>query len=65
MAHGRLGAYGCGEMHTPNIDRLAAGGARFDSCVRLHSGLLAQPHDVPDRRDAVAAWRAGLAGARR
>ncbi|MCC6861302.1 MAG: sulfatase-like hydrolase/transferase [Bryobacterales bacterium] len=24
-----LGAYGCGEMHTPNIDRLAAGGARF------------------------------------
>lgn len=24
-----LGAYGCGELHTPNIDRLAAGGARF------------------------------------
>jgi arylsulfatase A-like enzyme len=24
-----LGSYGCGEMHTPNIDRLAAGGARF------------------------------------
>lgn len=23
------GAYGCREMHTPNIDRLAAGGARF------------------------------------
>jgi choline-sulfatase len=24
-----LGAYGCGEMHTPNLDKLAAGGARF------------------------------------
>lgn len=24
-----LGAYGCREMHTPNIDRLAEGGARF------------------------------------
>ncbi len=24
-----LGSYGCGEMHTPNIDRLAAGGTRF------------------------------------
>lgn len=24
-----LGSYGCREMHTPNIDRLAAGGARF------------------------------------
>jgi arylsulfatase A-like enzyme len=23
------GAYGCAEMHTPNIDRLAAGGAQF------------------------------------
>lgn len=24
-----LGAYGCKDMHTPNIDRLASGGARF------------------------------------
>ncbi|MCP5109330.1 MAG: sulfatase-like hydrolase/transferase [bacterium] len=24
-----LGAYGCPDIHTPNIDRLAAGGARF------------------------------------
>ncbi len=24
-----LGSYGCAEMHTPNLDRLAAGGARF------------------------------------
>ena len=24
-----LGSYGCGEMYTPNIDRLAAGGTRF------------------------------------
>ena len=24
-----LGAYGCGDLHTPNIDRLASGGARF------------------------------------
>ena len=24
-----LGSYGCGEMHTPHIDRLASGGARF------------------------------------
>src|SRR6185295_10936579 len=24
-----LGSYGCGEMHTPNLDALAASGARF------------------------------------
>ncbi|MBI4907676.1 MAG: sulfatase-like hydrolase/transferase [Acidobacteria bacterium] len=24
-----MGAYGCGQMHTPNLDKLAAGGARF------------------------------------
>lgn len=24
-----MGAYGCQEMHTPNLDRLASGGARF------------------------------------
>jgi len=24
-----MGAYGCGEMHTPNLDKLAADGARF------------------------------------
>lgn len=24
-----MGAYGCGEMHTPNLDKLAAEGARF------------------------------------
>jgi len=24
-----MGAYGCPDFHTPNMDRLAAGGARF------------------------------------
>src|SRR5262245_46629537 len=24
-----MGAYGCAEMHTPNLDALASGGARF------------------------------------
>jgi arylsulfatase A-like enzyme len=53
------GAYGCGEMRTPNIDRLAAGGARFDrayACTPVCSpsrmtwltGKLPSQHGVQD-----------------
>lgn len=54
-----LGAYGCREMHTPHIDRLAAGGARFDrafACTPVCSpsrmtymtGRLPSTHSVQD-----------------
>jgi arylsulfatase A-like enzyme len=53
------GAYGCREMHTPNIDRLAEGGARFDrayACTPVCSpsratwitGKLPSQHGVQD-----------------
>lgn len=53
------GAYGCGEMHTPNIDRLAAGGAKFDrafactpvcspSRVTYLTGTMPSRHGVQD-----------------
>ncbi len=54
-----MGAYGCGEMHTPNLDRLAAGGARFTrayaatpvcspSRMTYLTGLLPSHHGVQD-----------------
>jgi len=54
-----LGAYGCGEMHTPNLDRLAATGARFTrayaatpvcspSRMTYLTGLLPSHHGVQD-----------------
>lgn len=53
------GAYGCGEMYTPNIDRLAAGGVRFTNafaCTPVCSpsrmtymtGCLPSTHGVQD-----------------
>ncbi len=53
------GAYGCGDLHTPNIDRLAAGGARFTrafACTPVCSpsrmtymtGTLPSHHHVQD-----------------
>ena len=53
------GAYGCGEIHTPNIDRLAATGARFDrafACTPVCSpsratfitGCIPSTHGVQD-----------------
>ena len=53
------GAYGCGEMHTPNIDRLARGGMRFDNAfaatpvcspsrVTYFTGKLPYVHGVQD-----------------
>ncbi len=59
-----LGAYGCGEMHTPNLDRLAAGGARFTrayaatpvcspSRLTYLTGLLPSHHGVQDYLVAV------------
>ena len=59
------GAYGCGEMHTPNIDRLAAGGARFTRafactpvCSPSRMTYMTGTHSLSPRR-------AGLASARR
>lgn len=54
-----LGCYGCRDMHTPNVDRLAAGGARFTNafaCTPVCSpsrmtymtGLLPSHHGVQD-----------------
>jgi len=54
-----MGAYGCGEMHTPNLDRLAEGGARFTrayaatpvcspSRMTYLTGLLPSHHGVQD-----------------
>ncbi|MGB9606022.1 MAG: sulfatase family protein, partial [Bryobacteraceae bacterium] len=54
-----LGAYGCQEIHTPNLDRLAAGGARFTrayaatpvcspSRMTYLTGLLPSHHGVQD-----------------
>lgn len=54
-----LGAYGCRQMHTPNIDALAAGGARFErayACTPVCSpsrmtymtGRLPSTHGVQD-----------------
>ena len=54
-----LGSYGCRQMHTPNIDALAAGGARFDrayACTPVCSpsrmtwitGRLPATHTVQD-----------------
>lgn len=62
-----LGAYGCGDIHTPNLDRLAAGGALFTrayACTPVCSpsrmtyltGLLPSHHGVQDylvRADAA------------
>lgn len=53
------GAYGCGEMHTPNIDALAAGGAKFSrafactpvcspSRVTYLTGAIPSRHGVQD-----------------
>lgn len=53
------GCYGCGEMRTPNIDRLAATGARFDSAyactpvcspsrVTYLTGQIPSQHGVQD-----------------
>ncbi len=53
------GAYGCGEIHTPNIDRLASGGVRFDrayACTPVCSpsrmtymtGCIPSTHGVQD-----------------
>ncbi len=54
-----MGAYGCAEMHTPNLDRLAAGGVRFTrayaatpvcspSRLTYLTGLLPSHHGVQD-----------------
>lgn len=54
-----LGCYGCAEMHTPHLDRLAASGARFErayaatpvcspSRMTLLTGLLPSHHGVQD-----------------
>ena len=54
-----LGSYGCRQMHTPNIDALTAGGARFDrayACTPVCSpsrmtwitGRLPSTHTVQD-----------------
>ena len=58
------GAYGAREIRTPNIDRLAATGARFTS-LRRHAGLFAQPHDLDDRLPSRHSPRRRLAAARR
>ncbi len=53
------GTYGCGEMHTPNIDKLAAGGAKFErayactpvcspSRVTYLTGAIPSRHGVQD-----------------
>lgn len=53
------GAYGCGDIHTPHIDRLAAGGARFNrafactpvcspSRVTWLTGVIPSHHGVQD-----------------
>ena len=54
-----MGAYGCDEIHTPNLDKLAAGGARFTrvyaatpvcspSRMTYLTGLLPSHHGVQD-----------------
>ena len=54
-----LGSYGCGEMHTPNLDRLAAEGMRFTrafactpvcspSRATYYTGTLPSHHGVQD-----------------
>ncbi|MDW8131202.1 MAG: sulfatase-like hydrolase/transferase [Bryobacterales bacterium] len=54
-----MGCYGCGEMYTPNLDRLAATGARFErayaatpvsspSRMTYFTGLMPSSHGVQD-----------------
>ena len=53
------GAYGCGEIHTPNIDALAKGGANADE-VNLHRGIAYQRQGAKEpARTAFAAVQAG------
>ncbi|HET8547364.1 MAG TPA: sulfatase-like hydrolase/transferase, partial [Bryobacteraceae bacterium] len=42
-SHGDLGCYGNRVIHTPNLDRLAAGGMRFDNC------FVSSPQCSPNR----------------
>jgi len=62
-----MGAYGCPEFHTPNVDRLAAGGAMFSrahaatpvcspSRMTYLTGKLPAGHGVHDAVVAVDCW---------
>jgi arylsulfatase A-like enzyme len=62
-----LGAYGCPEFHTPNLDRLAANGARFSSAyaatpvcspsrMTYMTGKLPAAHGVHDAMLVVDRW---------
>jgi arylsulfatase A-like enzyme len=62
-----MGAYGCSEFHTPNLDRLAAGGARFSrayastpvcspSRMTYLTGTLPAVHGVQDAMLGVDRW---------
>ena len=59
------GAYGCPEIHTPNIDSLAPRGSAVCPSLCVYSRLFSQPHDLHDRHAAIGPRCAGLARARR
>lgn len=55
-----LNCYGCKDIRSPNVDRLAAGGARFTRAYACTPVCSASRADVYDRQAAVAPRRAGL-----